>query len=141
MGRLLRLATAGMLAVVVLNGCAKPRRQPAPRMEGLSGPHFAFGKYELTAEGRAKVRALAAVLNKYPKRRVEVYGYTDSAGDDETNLWLSAQRAETVRQALIEDGVSANRIDARGYGDSNPVASDATAEGRAQNRRVEIILR
>jgi OmpA-OmpF porin, OOP family len=71
---------------------------------------------------------------------VDVNGYTDSSGSDAHNQLLSERRADTVKQALIEDGVSASRISTRGEGASNPVASNATAEGRAQNRRVEIIL-
>ena len=106
----------------------------------VAGPHFAFDKSDLTPEGRAKVRGAAATLNEYPDRRVEVNGYTDSIGSDAYNQRLSERRANTVQQALIEDGVSARRITAGGYGKTNPVASNATAEGRAQNRRVEIIL-
>ena len=110
------------------------------KVESLAGPHFAFDKSDLTPEGRAKVRGAAATLNEYPDRRVEVNGYTDSIGSDAYNQRLSERRANTVQQALIEDGVSARRITAGGYGKTNPVASNATAEGRAQNRRVEIIL-
>jgi OOP family OmpA-OmpF porin len=110
------------------------------KLESLTGPHFAFDDANLTPQGRAKVRNVAATLNRYPARRVDVNGYTDSFGSDAHNQRLSEDRAETVKQALVEDGVAANRISTRGYGDSNPVASNATAEGRAQNRRVEIIL-
>jgi OOP family OmpA-OmpF porin len=145
MRRLMRLTAGGVLALVALNGCAtrRPRSaQPPPmaKLESLTGPHFAFDDANLTPQGRAKVRNVAATLNRYPARRVDVNGYTDSFGSDAHNQRLSEDRAETVKQALVEDGVAANRISTRGYGDSNPVASNATAEGRAQNRRVEIIL-
>jgi outer membrane protein OmpA-like peptidoglycan-associated protein len=137
------VALAVLLAMVV-TGCAKRARVGAPppmtRVDALSGPHFAYDRDDLTPAGRAKVREVAAMLNKYPHRRVDVSGYTDSMGSDEHNLRLSERRTETVKRALIEDGVAPNRIITRAYGESNPVASNATAEGRAQNRRVEIVL-
>jgi OmpA-OmpF porin, OOP family len=110
------------------------------KLDSLSGPHFAFGKAALTPEGEAKVQAVATNLNRYPNRPVEVNGYTDAIGTDARNERLSERRADAVKDALVRYGVSASRITTRGYGDANPVASNATAEGRAQNRRVEIIL-
>lgn len=110
------------------------------RLDALSGPHFTFGKSTLSPEGEAKVQGVAATLNRYPSRAVEVNGYTDAIGTDARNERLSERRAEAVKDALVRNGVSASRITTRGYGDANPVASNATAEGRAQNRRVEIIL-
>lgn len=138
-----RAAEVALAAVValVLTGCAKRARVGTrTKVESLSGPHFAYDKDTLTAQGRAKVRAVAAALNKHPNRQVEVIGYTDAMGTEEHNLRLSERRAYTVMRALVEDGVAARRIRARGYGETNPVASNATAEGRAQNRRVEVHL-
>jgi len=143
---IVRVSGAALIVLVALalTGCAKRARvaklPPMTKIEALSGPHFAYGDDTLTPAGRAKVRSAAALLNQYPKRRVDVNGYTDAMGSDEYNQRLSERRAETVKQALIEDGVSWVRINTRGYGKSNPVASNATAEGRAQNRRVEVIL-
>jgi OmpA-OmpF porin, OOP family len=110
------------------------------KLDSLSGPHFTFNSADLTPEGWTKVWVAATTLNRYPRRNVEVIGYTDSSGTDEHNQWLSERRATAVTEALVRDGVSARRITTRGYGAANPVASNATAEGRAQNRRVEIIL-
>jgi len=144
----------------LLGGCARPHppaaadaaATPAPpppssdapppmtKIESLSGPHFAFNQATLTPEGQAKVRGVAATLNRYPDRGIEVSGYTDSSGDDARNQRLSERRAEAVKQILVQSGVSASRITTAGYGAANPVASNATAEGRAQNRRVEIVL-
>jgi outer membrane protein OmpA-like peptidoglycan-associated protein len=142
----------------VLGGCARPRRtvaahtpgasappsSPAPppttRAESLSGPHFAFNQATLTPEGQAKVRGAAQMLKRYPDRGIEVSGYTDSTENDTRNRRLSERRAEAVKEILVESGVSASRITTAGYGAANPVASNATAEGRAQNRRVEIVL-
>jgi outer membrane protein OmpA-like peptidoglycan-associated protein len=124
---------------MMLGGCAK-RPPRMTRIESLSGPHFAFNSADLTPQGWTKVWVAATTLNRYPKRKVEVIGYTDSSGTDEHNQWLSERRATAVTDTLVRDGVSASRITTRGYGAANPVASNATAEGRAQNRRVEIIL-
>ena len=69
-----------------------------------------------------------------------VEGHTDSSGGDEYNLKLSRLRAEAVRSVLVAGGVSPERVESQGYGKTRPVASNATAEGKAQNRRVEIVL-
>ena len=110
------------------------------KAESLSGPHFAFNQATLTPEGQAKVRDAAQMLKRYPDRGIEVSGYTDSTENDARNRRLSERRAEAVKEILVESGVSASRITTAGCGAANPVASNATAEGRAQNRRVEIVL-
>ncbi len=138
MRRWLTLAAGGLLAAAVLGGCASSRRRT--KVDTLAGPHFAYDRAELSHDGRLKVWAAAATLNRYRKRRVLVNGFTDSAGTQEHNLRLSQRRAETVRECLVQDGVDPARISTRAYGMSNPTASNATAEGRAQNRRVEIVL-
>lgn len=71
--------------------------------------------------------------------RVVVEGYTDSIGSDAYNMKLSERRAETVRDFMVSKGISPTRITTRGFGKANPIASNKTAEGRAENRRVEII--
>ena len=71
---------------------------------------------------------------------MEVIGYTDSVGNSDYNQQLATQRAVSVRQALIERGIDPARLKAYGRGDADPVASNATAQGRAQNRRVEVLL-
>jgi outer membrane protein OmpA-like peptidoglycan-associated protein len=79
-------------------------------------------------------------LQKYPERRVLIEGHTDSVGSDAYNLDLSQRRADAVRDFLLQNGVNAAQISTRGYGKASPVASNATAEGRQQNRRVELII-
>jgi outer membrane protein OmpA-like peptidoglycan-associated protein len=101
---------------------------------------FDTGRATLRSGAQAKLDQLAAVLRNYPERRVMVEGFTDAVGSDESNLALSEARAESVRAALITRGVAANRIDVRGHGESRPVASNATPEGRQQNRRVEVVF-
>lgn len=134
----MRLSAGAVLALVALHGCATTRAHRT--VDTLAGPHFAFGTSDLTPQGRAKVRTIASAINQHPDRRVLVNGFTDSIGSEEYNWRLSERRANTVRECLVQDGVDARRITAQAYGNSNPIASNATAEGRAHNRRVEIIL-
>ena len=101
---------------------------------------FDTGKSELKAGGMRNVQKLAGVLKEYPQRNVMIEGFTDSTGNSALNQSLSDRRAAAVRAALQETGVSADRISGRGYGQAYPVASNATAEGRQLNRRVEIVV-
>ncbi len=73
----------------------------------------------------------------YPEVRVEIQGYTDSVGKASANLALSHKRAESVRQYLVNAGIDPTRLTSAGYGEENPVSSNATPTGRAQNRRIE----
>jgi len=75
---------------------------------------------------------------KYPEANMEVIGHTDSIADDAYNLDLSNRRAATVKNWLVRNGISADRITTRGMGESQPIADNETEAGRAQNRRVEI---
>ena len=86
------------------------------------------------------MRQLAAVLNEYPQRTVLVEGFTDSTGSEAHNMDLSGQRANAVRNALLNEGIHPDRVTTWRHGEANPVASNDSAEGRATNRRVEIIL-
>jgi outer membrane protein OmpA-like peptidoglycan-associated protein len=116
-----------------------PPAPPAPRkVATLTGPQFDFNKATLRPDGRAAVRTAADTL-RGTKERVLVTGYTDSVGSDAYNLRLSERRANTVRDTLVAEGIAADRITTKGMGESNPVASNETAEGRARNRRVDIV--
>ena len=86
------------------------------------------------------LNSIAKVFNEYSKTMVQVYGYTDSTGSAATNNSLSLMRANSISNYLRLRGVNGNRIVSNGYGSSNPIASNATAAGREQNRRVEIVL-
>jgi len=79
------------------------------------------------------------VMKDKPSMKVSVEGHTDSVGSEAYNRRLSERRARAVRDYMVENGISPSRIATRGFGKSRPVASNETAEGRAQNRRVEII--
>lgn len=101
---------------------------------------FDFNKAELKPGSERNIQKVADFLQEYPERKALIEGFTDSTGSDSYNLALSERRAESVRRFLIDQGVSADRIAARGYGKANPVASNATAATRQLNRRVEIVI-
>lgn len=86
------------------------------------------------------LNSIAKVIKEYNKTMVQVNGYTDSTGSTATNNTLSLMRANSVSNYLRIQGVDGNRIVSNGYGSSNPIASNSTASGREQNRRVEIVL-
>ena len=86
------------------------------------------------------LRFAAATLNQYPELHIEVAGHSDDVGDAAANAGLSERRARTVRHFLIEYGVAEERLTFKGYGESQPIADNSTAEGRATNRRVELRL-
>jgi len=104
----------------------------------LQGTSFGFDSAELTAEARAILGEQAAVLEKEADIKVEIAGHTDSTGPEAHNQGLSERRAKAVEEYLISKGISADRLKPVGYGPSSPIASNATREGRAANRRVEL---
>ncbi len=101
---------------------------------------FATGRADLKPGAIADVDRLVTFLNKYPDRTVTIEGHTDSVGSTESNQLLSQNRADSVRSYLTQRGVDPGRIQTKGMGESVPVASNDTADGKQQNRRVEIIV-
>ena len=101
---------------------------------------FATGSAQLNSRMYPILESLATGLNQNPAESVEVFGFTDSTGTDAINYPLSENRALTVKNFLVSRGVAAQRISTQGLGPQNPVASNATAQGRAANRRVEIYV-
>ncbi len=101
---------------------------------------FEFGKNVLLPGAKGTIDRLVEFLTKYPNRDVVIEGHTDNVGSDTYNLGLSQRRADAVRDSLTSKGISKDRITATGYGESRPVASNATPAGRQQNRRVEIVI-
>jgi outer membrane protein OmpA-like peptidoglycan-associated protein len=101
---------------------------------------FATGKSDLTGGAGPNLDKLAAFLGEHPDRTVLIEGHTDSVGSEESNHFLSQRRAESVRSYLVSRGVQANRLTTAGLGQGSPVASNDTATGRQQNRRVEVII-
>ena len=104
----------------------------------LDGVTFATGRAELTVDAMTILDGVAASLVESADVNVEIQGHTDVTGSRALNVRLSGQRAESVRLYLIQKGVVATRLTARGYGPDQPVAPNTTTEGRAQNRRVEL---
>jgi outer membrane protein OmpA-like peptidoglycan-associated protein len=101
---------------------------------------FETGKVDLRPGALRNLYPLVTFLQKYPERRVVIEGYTDNVGSEAYNLDLSQRRADAVRAFLLQHGVHAAQLATRGYGKASPVASNATAEGRQRNRRVELII-
>lgn len=104
----------------------------------LAGDAFGSGQAALTKAAAAQVRALAAYLEAMPAASVRIHGHTDSQGAAEANRALSQRRADAVRDALVAAGVAGRSVEAAGQGADVPLADNATAAGRARNRRVEI---
>jgi outer membrane protein OmpA-like peptidoglycan-associated protein len=101
---------------------------------------FEFDRAELKHEAMGDLDPLITYLRENPLQKVVIEGYTDSVGAKEYNIFLSQRRAEFVRNVLIENGITADRVVAQGFGESYPVASNDSAGGRKLNRRVEVKL-
>jgi len=102
----------------------------------LEGVNFEFNSAKLTAESDAVLSPVAKDLQKHKRLKIELQGHTDSVGNDAYNLKLSQQRADSVRDYLVGQGVDSSQLSAKGYGEAQPVESNKTKEGRAKNRRV-----
>jgi outer membrane protein OmpA-like peptidoglycan-associated protein len=102
---------------------------------------FDFDSAAIRASLQSDLRALARNLQQYPDTTVDVIGHTDSDGSPEYNMDLSSRRAAAVAGVLLEEGVAPFRVRSFGRGEEQPVATNLTPEGRAQNRRVEVVIR
>src|SRR5262245_41269576 len=122
---------------------AAPTPAPAPATKKkivLRGVNFDFDKSNIRPDAQPILEEACKTLKAEPEIPVSCDGYTDSIGSEEYNMGLSKRRANAVRDWLIKCGIQASRLTARGFGETNPVASNATAEGRAQNRRTELVV-
>lgn len=122
-----------------------PGAEVIPAGEGIivkfaSGILFASDKYDLMQNAKDNISNLANSLNKYPNTDVMIIGHTDSDGTDEYNLALSLNRAESVKNYAVSKGVNINRLKVIGKGETEPIATNLTVEGKASNRRVEIVI-
>lgn len=112
--------------------------EPAEAVRVELDVKFDFDKAQVKQESYGDIKALADFMKQYPQTSTVVEGHTDSVGSDAYNQGLSERRANAVRDVLVNQyGVESGRVQAVGYGESRPVADNATAEGRAINRRVE----
>jgi OOP family OmpA-OmpF porin len=117
---------------------------PAPPAKGVKlatvgEAHFDFDKADLKPTARDVLDGAVKTLNDHPSARVVVEGHADSVGSDAYNQRLSERRATAVKNYLVRAGIDSSRIRTEGFGESKPVASNTTAEGRSQNRRAEVI--
>jgi len=106
----------------------------------MSDVLFDTGKYSLRPAAREKLAKLAGIVSGHPGLRLAVEGYTDSVGGDDYNQQLSEHRSDGVRDYLTQQGMAGSSVTAKGFGKTQPVASNDTAEGRQQNRRVELVI-
>ncbi|MCF2640337.1 OmpA family protein [Fusobacterium varium] len=101
---------------------------------------FDFNKYEVKNKVKGSLNTLAKALEENPDIRIKIDGYTDFIGSEGYNLELSVKRAKSIKNYLVDRGVKTSNISIEGYGKQNPIANNATAAGRAKNRRVEFII-
>ncbi|GAB3343692.1 OmpA family protein [Marilutibacter aestuarii] len=136
-------ALARQEAELMAGGALPPSKQERRgEVFTLSGDAFASGRASLTPAAEVSTRALATYLQAGGgKTRIQVEGHTDDQGDPAANQALSQRRAQAVADALVAAGVSASRVQVEGLGQSRPLVDNGTAEGRARNRRVEVIVK
>lgn len=123
-----------------LNMVLETRESARGLIVNMSDVLFDFGKYSLRPGAREKLAKVSGIILAHPGLRIEVEGHTDSVGSEEFNQRLSEQRANAVREYMLSSGVSASNVTAKGFGKTQPVASNDTAEGRQRNRRVELVV-
>ncbi len=123
-----------------LNSILQTRDTARGLIVSMSDVLFDTGKYSLKPGAREKLAKVAGILLAYPGLNIEVGGYTDNVGSDDMNQRLSENRAGSVRDYLVQEGVLTNSVSARGFGNSSPVASNDNSSGRQQNRRVELLV-
>jgi outer membrane protein OmpA-like peptidoglycan-associated protein len=109
-----------------------------PKVFTLDNVEFETGKSSLTQESYSELEELREYMQLKEDLVVEIAGHTDNVGDEESNMRLSEARANTVRNYLISKGISPDRIIAKGYGESQPIAPNSSDEGRQRNRRTEV---
>jgi len=123
-----------------LNSILQTRESARGLIVSMSDVLFDSGKYSLKPGAREKLAKVAGILLSYPGLNIEVGGYTDNVGGDAMNQKLSENRAGSVRDYLVQQGVSSNSVSSRGFGNTLPVSSNDNSAGRQQNRRVELLV-
>ncbi|HZQ20886.1 MAG TPA: OmpA family protein [Terriglobales bacterium] len=123
-----------------LNTILATRDSARGLVANMSDVLFKSGSFELLPGARERLAKISGIVLAYPTLHLQIEGHTDSVGTDEYNQELSEYRADAVRDYLVQQGISANQIAAKGLGKTGPIASNDTPEGRQQNRRVELVL-
>ena len=126
--------------LVQFNAILQTRDTARGLIVNMSDVLFDTGKYSLRPAAREKLARVAGILSGHPSLRMQVEGYTDSVGSDDYNQVLSEHRAGSVRDYLTQAGISSDSVTAKGFGKTQPVASNNTSSGRQQNRRVELVI-
>lgn len=123
------------------DGCPDELPKEVAKFAGvIKGIQFDFGKATIRKESNKILDEAVKVLSQYPELRIMVSGHTDNVGDPETNLKLSQDRANSVKEYMVGKGIAADRVETRGAGPNEPVADNATDKGRQENRRIEFKL-
>ena len=123
-----------------LNSVLQTRDSARGLIVNMSDVLFDTGKYTLKPGAREKLAKVAGILLAYPGLNIQVDGHTDNVGGEEYNKNLSEQRATSVRDYLVQEGVAMNSVAAKGFGKTQPIASNETSAGRQTNRRVELVV-
>jgi outer membrane protein OmpA-like peptidoglycan-associated protein len=123
-----------------LNKVLQTRDSARGLIVSMSDVLFDTGKYSLKPGAREKLAKVAGILVSYPGLNIEVGGYTDNVGGDAMNQTLSENRASSVRNYLVDQGVATNSVTSKGFGNTLPVATNDNSAGRQQNRRVELLV-
>ena len=123
-----------------LNSILATRDSARGLVANMSDVLFRSGSYELLPGARERLAKVSGIVLAYPSLHVAIEGHTDSVGSDEYNQQLSERRAQAVRDYFVQQGINSSAVEAHGYGKTEPIASNDTVDGRAQNRRVELIL-
>ncbi len=123
-----------------MNSVLQTRDSARGLIVNISDVLFDTGQYTLKPEAREKLAKVAGILIAYPALNIEVDGHTDNVGGDEFNQKLSDQRSGSVRDYLVAQGVATNSVTAKGFGKTQPMATNDTAAGRQTNRRVELVV-
>ena len=135
--------TAGSSAVLANTsglGSYLAGNDPAPRSFTFEKLNFDTAKSDIRAADRGEIGTIASVLKKYPAAHVRIAGYADARGSDAANEALGKARADSVKAALVANGIDGSRVDTASGGTEDPVATNSTASGQAENRRTELVV-
>jgi len=135
-----KLITVEQQQKEVITNDAEVKKVEVGKTCDLHDINFKTNDYSLTEESQQIIQLFVEFLNENPKVKVEIQGHTDNIGDDNSNLKLSEQRAKSVYDSVIAQGVSADRVKYKGYGESRPIADNKTEAGRAKNRRTVFVI-
>jgi outer membrane protein OmpA-like peptidoglycan-associated protein len=130
----------GMFTYNVANFMMKGAPSDLPKQFVFDHLNFDSGTTRLTPDSNQTVTDLTAIMKCFPNMAIQLEGHTDSTGDPEANKKLSVDRAEAVKALMVSGGVNGDRISTSGWGDEKPIAPNDSEEGKAKNRRTELIV-